>query len=115
MQGSRAKRTGVVDSLVKTGIISGMKTAPTWDVTYKGMPLTHSAYTAHLVILQAYRARQIPAFQNTDGLAIHEATVAIHTGGISRCVGCAAGGPTFHWCQYRLSTYGEIYAAQRGC
>lgn len=90
----------------------------TWDVTYKGMPLRDAAWGAHLEILRAYAAGLTPP--ESDDPAHHEATVALRADGrILYCRTCSlmAAQPTsatpFHWCQYRLTDYGRLYAAQR--
>jgi hypothetical protein len=94
---------------------------PTWDVTYRAQPLSERAYRAHLALLRGYRARKAPEFpRDVTERDIHEAKVAI--GPLIYCGACesrARVGPDnpaepFHWCDYKLTTYGELYASQRG-
>lgn len=89
---------------------------PTWDATYQGLPLSSSAYKVHLLVLKEYRAGRVPqAPPEYPEIAFHEAQVAIGQAGIVRCLKCSNGGTQdFHWCEYKLTQYGEIYAGQRG-
>jgi hypothetical protein len=88
----------------------------TWDATYNGLPLNSSAYKVHLLILQAYRVGRVPqAPPEYPEIAFDQARIAIAQAGIAHCPTCASGGTTgFHWCEYKLTRYGEIYAGQRG-
>jgi hypothetical protein len=101
---------------------------PTWDVTYNGLPLSSSAYKVHLLMLKEYRAGRVPqAPSEYPEVAFHHAQVAIGQAGIVHCPTCtsqkryleATGDKVspstpFHWCEYKLTQYGEIYAGQRG-
>lgn len=97
---------------------------PTWDATYQGLPLSSSAYKVHLLILKAYRAGKTPeAPKEYPEIAFHQANVAIGQAGIVYCPTCESLRATqgkvspntpFHWCEYKLTQYGEIYAGQRG-
>ena len=97
---------------------------PTWDATYQGLPLSSSAYKAHLHLLKAYRAGRVPEDpKDLPEIAVHQAKVALGQAGIIDCPTCASlrtihgkipPSTPFHWCEYKLTQYGEIYAGQRG-
>lgn len=94
-----------------------MSHAPTWDATYNGLPMTKPAYEAHLIMLRAYRAGRTPEFpSHITERDTADATIAIGQAGIVHCFKCSRGGTMdFHWCQKKLTSYGDVYASQRGC
>lgn len=84
----------------------------TRDVALSGLPLSESAYKAHLDILREYAAgRQVSVSDDRDH---QEAAMAIHQCGLLRDIAGGGPGTDFRWCKYVLTEYGRIYAQQRG-